>query len=47
MPVARKSSEGGVEHFLISNGSGVEISCISLGATITAIKLPDGYYTIA
>ena len=41
MPVVVGTKEG-VKLFTITNRSGVELSCTSLGATITGLRLPDG-----
>ena len=32
-----------IEKLVIKNKDGMEVTCISLGATVTSIKLPDGY----
>jgi len=32
-----------IEKVVLKNKDGMEITCISLGATVTSIKLPDGY----
>lgn len=40
MPVVREERDG-VEHFCISNGNGVVLRCITIGASITRLLLPD------
>ena len=42
MPVLASQKEG-VHCFCITNEDGVKLNIISLGATITALQLPDGY----
>ena len=42
MPVTREESVGEIQCFSITNGSGVQLKCISFGATLTQLKLPDG-----
>ena len=42
MPVAQSTKEG-AQLFTITNSSGVALSCTSVGATLTGLRLPDGY----
>ncbi len=41
MPVTREEVDG-IKCFTITNSSGVKLSCISQGATVTKLVLPDG-----
>ena len=42
MPVTWEERVEDIECCCITNASGVVVRCISLGATLTQMKLPDG-----
>lgn len=42
MPVTVEESVEDIQCFSITNSSGVVVRCISLGATLTQMKFPDG-----